>query len=82
MRWGVTYWMPYKGDVITREFSIEYMERIRPHLKCPTYESKRLFHAFSIKDTVIIDPTGLDSLIKGANYIKIAGKVFKKEDKQ
>jgi hypothetical protein len=78
----VMNWVPFKSDIITREFYIEYLERCQPVSGVPMYEVKRHFHAFTCKDTVMIDPTGLDSLIKGANYIKIAGKVFKKEDKQ
>jgi hypothetical protein len=80
VRSSLIHWVAYKEGDSTLDFSIEYC-KLRPTLnkeRWPVYDVTKHFYAYTRKDTVIIDPTGLDTLIKGANYIKIAGKVFKK----
>jgi hypothetical protein len=84
VRSSLIQWLTNKQSDTCLEFSIEYC-KLRPSIKkerWPVYDVTKHFYAYTRKDTVIIDPTGLDSLIKGANYIKIAGEVFKKEDRR
>jgi hypothetical protein len=84
VRSSLIQWLPNKQSDTCLEFSIEYC-KLRPSIKkgdFPVYDVVRYFHAYKLKDTVIIDSTQLYRLIEGAYYIKIAGRLFKKEDKR
>jgi hypothetical protein len=65
------------------EFTIEW-SRVIPS-KHPIWDevdgTVTYFLANRYKDTVMIKPSGLDSLVIKSKYIKIAGMLFKKEDK-
>jgi hypothetical protein len=74
-----------RNEPFTRhEFTIEYnrIKQSKHPLFVEVDSTVIYFYAHTYKDTVVIDPSGLDSLVIKSKYIKISGMLFKKEDKQ
>jgi hypothetical protein len=57
VRSSLIQWLPNKQSDTCLEFSIEYC-KLRPSIKkgdFPVYDVVKYFHAYKLKDTVIID---------------------------